>query len=150
MCGDPGIPSHGIGLGDKFDVDSMVRFSCEPGYTLRGSSERTCQANGSWSGTQPECEGTSATPQLLCHTNTASGSASRPAQPLSLVRRPFRFLPTSGLRYRAVRALGHWSSLCRPPESIAHCKNHGVNFSFCIPHPTRWSILAADLQVWYH
>lgn len=57
MCGDPGIPSHGIGLGDDFDVGSVVRFSCEPGYLLRGSSERTCQANGSWSGTQPECEG---------------------------------------------------------------------------------------------
>ncbi|XP_042741140.1 CUB and sushi domain-containing protein 2 [Lagopus leucura] len=56
VCGDPGIPSHGIGLGDEFGVDSVVRFSCEPGYTLRGSSERTCQANGSWSGVQPECE----------------------------------------------------------------------------------------------
>uniref|UniRef100_A0A8C3LRI7 CUB and Sushi multiple domains 2 n=1 Tax=Chrysolophus pictus TaxID=9089 RepID=A0A8C3LRI7_CHRPC len=56
VCGDPGIPSHGIGLGDEFGVDGVVRFSCEPGYTLRGSSERTCQANGSWSGVQPECE----------------------------------------------------------------------------------------------
>lgn len=67
MCGDPGIPSHGIGLGDEFDVSSVVRFSCEPGYTLRGSSERTCQANGSWSGTQPECEGTFPSPHLLLH-----------------------------------------------------------------------------------
>ncbi|KAJ7417297.1 hypothetical protein BTVI_33368 [Pitangus sulphuratus] len=56
VCGDPGIPSHGIGLGDDFGVGGVVRFSCEPGYTLRGSSDRTCQANGSWSGTQPECE----------------------------------------------------------------------------------------------
>uniref|UniRef100_A0A8C3UBV4 CUB and Sushi multiple domains 2 n=1 Tax=Catharus ustulatus TaxID=91951 RepID=A0A8C3UBV4_CATUS len=56
VCGDPGIPAHGIGLGDAFDVGSVVRFSCEPGYTLRGSSERICHANGSWSGTQPECE----------------------------------------------------------------------------------------------
>lgn len=64
MCGDPGIPSHGIGLGDDFDVGSVVRFSCEPGYLLRGSSERTCQANGSWSGTQPECEGIFPAPQL--------------------------------------------------------------------------------------
>ena len=67
MCGDPGIPSHGIGLGDDFDVGSVVRFSCEPGYMLRGSSERTCQANGSWSGTQPECEGTFPTPHPLPH-----------------------------------------------------------------------------------
>lgn len=58
VCGDPGIPSHGIGLGDAFDAGSVVRFSCEPGYSLRGSSERICHSNGSWSGTQPECEGT--------------------------------------------------------------------------------------------
>uniref|UniRef100_A0A6I8P0Q8 CUB and Sushi multiple domains 2 n=1 Tax=Ornithorhynchus anatinus TaxID=9258 RepID=A0A6I8P0Q8_ORNAN len=55
VCGDPGIPSHGIRLGDQFSMDSVVRFSCEPGYALRGSSERTCHPNGSWSGTQPEC-----------------------------------------------------------------------------------------------
>ncbi|XP_043915904.1 CUB and sushi domain-containing protein 1-like [Protopterus annectens] len=55
-CGDPGIPSHGIRLGDEFTFNSVVRFSCEPGYSLRGSPERTCFSNGSWSGTQPECE----------------------------------------------------------------------------------------------
>ncbi|XP_058853305.1 CUB and sushi domain-containing protein 2-like [Acipenser ruthenus] len=55
MCGDPGVPSHGIRLGEEFSVGSAVRFSCEPGYILRGSSERSCQANGSWAGHQPEC-----------------------------------------------------------------------------------------------
>ncbi|XP_078013136.1 LOW QUALITY PROTEIN: CUB and sushi domain-containing protein 2 [Phascolarctos cinereus] len=56
ICGDPGIPPHGIRLGDEFVIGSLMRFSCEPGYMLRGSSERTCHVNGSWSGTQPECE----------------------------------------------------------------------------------------------
>ncbi|XP_048671751.1 CUB and sushi domain-containing protein 2 isoform X3 [Marmota marmota marmota] len=55
VCGDPGIPAHGIRLGDSFAPGSLMRFSCEAGHVLRGSSERTCQANGSWSGTQPEC-----------------------------------------------------------------------------------------------
>ncbi|KAH0503264.1 CUB and sushi domain-containing protein 2 [Microtus ochrogaster] len=55
VCGDPGIPAHGIRLGDSFAPGSLMRFSCEAGYVLRGSSERTCQANGSWSGSQPEC-----------------------------------------------------------------------------------------------
>ncbi|KAJ8781078.1 hypothetical protein J1605_001121 [Eschrichtius robustus] len=55
ICGDPGIPAHGIRLGDSFAPGSLMRFSCEAGHALRGSSERTCQANGSWSGTQPEC-----------------------------------------------------------------------------------------------
>uniref|UniRef100_A0A8C2E6P3 CUB and Sushi multiple domains 2 n=1 Tax=Cyprinus carpio TaxID=7962 RepID=A0A8C2E6P3_CYPCA len=55
MCGDPGVPVHGIRLGEEFSVGSIVRFSCEPGYILKGSSERTCLANGSWVGIQPEC-----------------------------------------------------------------------------------------------
>lgn len=57
MCGDPGVPVHGIRLGEEFTVGSVVRFSCEPGYTLKGSPERTCLANGTWLGTQPECHG---------------------------------------------------------------------------------------------
>lgn len=57
LCGDPGVPVHGIRLGDEFSVGSVVRFSCEPGYTLRGSPERSCLANGSWIGAQPECHG---------------------------------------------------------------------------------------------
>ncbi|XP_062818489.1 CUB and sushi domain-containing protein 2 isoform X3 [Anolis carolinensis] len=57
LCGDPGIPSHGIRHGgDELGVESTISFSCEPGYTLRGSLQRVCQANGTWSGTQPECE----------------------------------------------------------------------------------------------
>lgn len=57
LCGDPGVPVHGIRLGEEFTVGSVVRFSCEPGYMLKGSPERTCLANGTWLGTQPECHG---------------------------------------------------------------------------------------------
>ncbi|XP_023815635.1 CUB and sushi domain-containing protein 2 isoform X1 [Oryzias latipes] len=56
LCGDPGVPVHGIRLGEEFTVGSVVRFSCEPGYVLKGSSERTCLANGTWLNTQPECQ----------------------------------------------------------------------------------------------
>lgn len=48
---------HGIRLGEEFTVGSVVRFSCEPGYMLKGSPERTCLTNGTWLGTQPECHG---------------------------------------------------------------------------------------------
>lgn len=48
---------HGIRLGEEFTVGAAVRFSCEPGYLLKGSPERTCLANGSWLGTQAECHG---------------------------------------------------------------------------------------------
>ncbi|POI27407.1 hypothetical protein CIB84_008843, partial [Bambusicola thoracicus] len=85
VCGDPGIPSHGIGLGDAFGVDSVVRFSfiscgnpgtpsnarvlfndglvfsssiiyqCREGYYSTGVLSRHCTVNGTWTGSSPEC-----------------------------------------------------------------------------------------------
>uniref|UniRef100_A0A8C8Z1K4 CUB and Sushi multiple domains 1 n=1 Tax=Prolemur simus TaxID=1328070 RepID=A0A8C8Z1K4_PROSS len=53
FCGDPGTPAHGSRLGDEFRTKSLLRFSCEVGYQLRGSAERTCLPSGAWSGLQP-------------------------------------------------------------------------------------------------
>ncbi|XP_075438529.1 CUB and sushi domain-containing protein 3 isoform X5 [Ascaphus truei] len=55
-CGDPGIPAHGAREGADFKTKSRMRFSCEAGYILYGSEERTCLSNGSWTGRQPECK----------------------------------------------------------------------------------------------
>ncbi|KAG7257649.1 hypothetical protein CRUP_024968, partial [Coryphaenoides rupestris] len=58
VCGDPGVPIHGVRLGgEEFRTKSLLRFSCEAGYNLVGSGERTCLHNGTWSGTQPLCQG---------------------------------------------------------------------------------------------
>uniref|UniRef100_A0A8C2WS41 Sushi domain-containing protein n=1 Tax=Cyclopterus lumpus TaxID=8103 RepID=A0A8C2WS41_CYCLU len=57
ICGDPGMPPHGARLeSEKFKTKSLLRFSCEAGYRLIGSAERTCLHNGNWSGTQPVCQ----------------------------------------------------------------------------------------------
>uniref|UniRef100_A0A5G2R948 CUB and Sushi multiple domains 1 n=1 Tax=Sus scrofa TaxID=9823 RepID=A0A5G2R948_PIG len=50
------LGTHGSRLGEEFKAKSLLRFSCEMGYQLRGSAERTCLLNGSWSGLQPVCE----------------------------------------------------------------------------------------------
>ena len=37
------------------DVGSVVTYTCFPGYTTQGNSQRTCQSDGTWSGTPPIC-----------------------------------------------------------------------------------------------
>ena len=41
--------SHFAGAGGR------VTYSCNSGYLISGSSYRTCQANGIWTGTDPTC-----------------------------------------------------------------------------------------------
>ena len=45
--GDDGIPSYG----------DTCSFTCNTGYELTGSDTRTCQSDGSWSGTNTTCSG---------------------------------------------------------------------------------------------
>ena len=36
----------------------MATYTCYSGFTLVGNMERLCQNDGTWSGTDPTCEGT--------------------------------------------------------------------------------------------
>ena len=38
-----------------FSYEDTCSFTCNTGYKLTGSSERTCQSNGSWSGSSVSC-----------------------------------------------------------------------------------------------
>ncbi|XP_013909668.1 PREDICTED: complement factor B-like [Thamnophis sirtalis] len=54
-CLNPGIPLGGRKEGNQYRIEYSVRYTCENGLTLFGSSERICQESGSWSGSEPEC-----------------------------------------------------------------------------------------------
>jgi len=43
--GDDGVPSY----------EDSCSFTCNTGYELIGSDNRTCQSDGSWSGTETVC-----------------------------------------------------------------------------------------------
>ena len=58
-CADPGIPSNGKRYGSVFTNGHNVHFQCEQGYSLVGSSIRTCLPTGNWSGTETRCVGMS-------------------------------------------------------------------------------------------
>ncbi|XP_035694888.1 P-selectin-like [Branchiostoma floridae] len=53
-CPTLSAPSHGT-ISGSYYYGNRVTFGCHSGYSLRGSSRRTCQANRAWSGTQPTC-----------------------------------------------------------------------------------------------
>uniref|UniRef100_A0A3P8SDR5 CUB and Sushi multiple domains 1 n=1 Tax=Amphiprion percula TaxID=161767 RepID=A0A3P8SDR5_AMPPE len=75
ICGDPGMPPHGARLGgEEFKTKSLLRFSCEAGYNLIGSAERTCLHNGTWSGTQPVCQVIQCGPPPQVHYGKVEGT----------------------------------------------------------------------------
>ena len=56
-CGDPGSPMNGQRSLPSKAYNSVVTYTCDVGYTLQGSDRRTCQSNGQWSGSVPQCNG---------------------------------------------------------------------------------------------
>uniref|UniRef100_H0WLJ2 CUB and Sushi multiple domains 1 n=1 Tax=Otolemur garnettii TaxID=30611 RepID=H0WLJ2_OTOGA len=137
FCGDPGTPAHGSRLGDEFKVKNLLRFSCEVGYQLRGSPERTCLLNGSWSGLQPECEavscGNPGTP-----TNGMIVSSDGVLFSSSVIYACWEGYHTSGLMTRHCTANGTWTGTapdctiisCGDPGTLANGIQFGADFTF--------------------
>ncbi|XP_025933967.1 CUB and sushi domain-containing protein 1 [Apteryx rowi] len=136
-CDDPGIPAHGSRLGDEFKIKSLLRFSCEMGYQLRGSAERTCLLNGSWSGTQPVCEavscgnpGTPANGMIIYSDGILFSS--------SVIYACWEGYKTSGLTTRHCTANGTWTGTapdctvisCGDPGALANGIQFGNDFTF--------------------
>ena len=40
------------------EFNSQATYTCDTGFDLLGNNTRTCQADGSWTSTDPTCEGT--------------------------------------------------------------------------------------------
>uniref|UniRef100_A0A8C5YQL0 Fibulin-7 n=1 Tax=Marmota marmota marmota TaxID=9994 RepID=A0A8C5YQL0_MARMA len=58
-CPALSAPPDGRKFGSKYLVDHEVHFTCNPGFRLVGPSSVVCLPNGTWTGEQPRCRGTS-------------------------------------------------------------------------------------------
>ncbi|XP_068442403.1 CUB and sushi domain-containing protein 1a isoform X2 [Clinocottus analis] len=138
ICGDPGMPPHGARLGgEEFKTKSLLRFSCEAGYSLIGSAERTCLHNGTWSGTQPVCQavscgnpGTPAHGRIVFSDGITFGS--------SVAYACWDGFKTSGLTTRHCTTNGTWTGqppdctviICGDPGPVANGIFLGREFAF--------------------
>ncbi|XP_075729626.1 complement receptor type 2-like isoform X1 [Rhipicephalus microplus] len=64
VCPAPGsIPNGAVDMpSGALIVNAKVQYRCNVGYTLMGPTERICQPDGSWSGTEPVCQSLPHTP----------------------------------------------------------------------------------------
>ena len=58
-CGFPDSPKNGqLRAFVSTLYTGRVTYLCHTGYTLQGSNTTTCQSDGQWSGSVPQCIGT--------------------------------------------------------------------------------------------
>lgn len=56
-CGRLAIPEHGFAHGNSTTYPNTITFSCNTGFSLHGTSSRTCQADGTWTSGKTRCQG---------------------------------------------------------------------------------------------
>lgn len=56
-CNSLGHPSNGRVSVRSRTEGSTATYSCDNRYALSGSSSRSCQSDGTWSGGEPICHG---------------------------------------------------------------------------------------------
>ncbi|XP_030077479.1 complement receptor type 2, partial [Microcaecilia unicolor] len=58
----------------EYRVNSVVEFSCQPGYILRGEKNSSCQMDKRWSTEIPTCEARESCPEPLLENGKINGS----------------------------------------------------------------------------
>lgn len=55
-CGSPDSQQNTTIIGRNYTLGNTIIYECPKGHSLLGGAERTCRADGTWSGRAPTCK----------------------------------------------------------------------------------------------
>jgi hypothetical protein len=125
-CGEPSVPAKGsISLSAGTVYQSVATYACLAGYNVSGAKQRTCQADGTWSGASPTCTEVDCGALSPPVNGTVSGDDHYPKYPAVATYKCTSPLILSGNATRTCQASGTWS------DSAPTCVCPGVGKTFC-------------------
>ncbi|XP_034142652.1 CUB and sushi domain-containing protein 3 [Esox lucius] len=148
-CGNPGTPAHGhIFRVDGTTFSHSVVYSCRDGYLLSGTPTRHCLANGTWSGSAPNCTMISCGDPGVPANGLRIGEDFTVGQNITFMCQPGYLIETGGSTTSTCTQNGTWSAIipvckvvtCPPPPHIHNGLLEGSVFEWgtsvsysCVP-----------------
>ena len=126
-CGDPGTPTNGQHSLSNTTYNSVVTYTCDVGYGIQGSQNRTCQSNGHWDGSVPQCLCKLAISLHCMHVSVFTGTPSNTA----LCSSPCQNGGTCIGVDTCTCVTGWTGMLCETGKGVT-CKNHIKQFLFVV------------------
>ncbi|KAL9989269.1 hypothetical protein ACROYT_G003802 [Oculina patagonica] len=132
-CGPLSVPTNGSSVGDSTVFPNSVQFNCDPGFILSGSYKRTCQANGTWSGSLTQCSAVDCGPLSVPMNGSSSGDSTVFPNHVQFDCDPGFIL--NGSKTRTCQANGTWSGFqalcsavdCGRPQPLQNGSTTGEN-----------------------
>ena len=70
-CGNVPAPNFGTVQVTSLQLNGIATYTCLNGFKLIGAATRTCQTDGTWSGSAPTCQGKATIAQMRAYMTRA-------------------------------------------------------------------------------